>query len=114
LSADDHAGSVHRVQGTRLVDDIWAEELHNLGQPEAFRDFMQPRARLEDVLYAHLALLRTGYSITFAPRRARVVDPSHRKIIDSEREKTRGSVPSGEAMMSSQICFFSWRYFVAT
>lgn len=59
MSADDHAGSVHRVQGTRLVDDIWAEELHNLGQPEAFRDFMQPRARLEDVLYAHLALLLT-------------------------------------------------------
>ena len=64
-----------------------------LSQPEVFRDLfdlMQPRARLEDLLCAYIAPLRldlTAYSVTFAPRRAGVVGPSRRTIVDVERAK---------------------------
>jgi hypothetical protein len=62
----------------KVHDDVWVDEseLHLL-QPEAFRDLfdlMQPRARLEDLLCAYLALLwlnLAAYSVTFAPRRVR-------------------------------------------
>ncbi|KAI0289131.1 hypothetical protein BC826DRAFT_1033790 [Russula brevipes] len=78
----------------KVHDDVWADEseLH-LGQPEAFRDLfdlMQPRARLEDLLRAHLASARvdlSAYSVTFAPRRVGVVGPSRRTIVDVERAK---------------------------
>lgn len=78
----------------KVHDDVWADEseLH-LGQPEAFRDLfdlMQPRARLEDILFAYLGPMRldlTAYSVTFAPRRVGVVGPSRRTIVDVERTK---------------------------
>jgi hypothetical protein len=51
---------------------------------------MQLRARLEDLLCAHVTPLRldlTGYSTMLAPRRVRVVGPSRRTIVDVERAK---------------------------
>jgi hypothetical protein len=78
----------------KVHDDVWADECElHLGQPEAFRDLfdlMQPRARLEDLLFAYLAPMRvdlTAYGVTFAPRRVGVVGPSRRTIVDVERTK---------------------------
>ena len=78
----------------KVHDDVWADEYElNRSQPEAFHDlfdFMQPRARLEYLLCAYLAPSRldlTAYSITFAPRRVGVVDPSCRTVVDVERSK---------------------------
>ena len=51
---------------------------------------MRPRARLEDLLCAHVAPLSldlTAYGIMFAPRRVRAVGPSRRTIAHVERGK---------------------------
>jgi hypothetical protein len=78
----------------KVHDDVWADETElHLGQPEAFRDLFdltQPRARLEDLLYAYLAPARidlSPYSATFAPRRVALVDPSRRTIVEVERTR---------------------------
>ena len=75
---------------SKVHDDVQAAE-GRLSQQEAFRDLfnlMQLRARLEDLLCAHVAPLRlAGYITMLAPRRVRVVGPSRRTIVDVERAK---------------------------